>query len=63
MSTLYEENFWKGYDIIHEHYIKRRDQFNQLNYVLSRLSVLYDNFGQSLKEIIADVTINQDKEL
>ena len=62
MSTLYEENFWKGYDIIHEHYIKRRNQFNQLNYVLSRLSVLYDNFGQSLKEIIADVTINQDKE-
>ena len=62
MSTLYEENFWKGYDIIHDHYIKRRNQFNQLNYVLSRLSVLYDNFGQNLKEIVADVTINQVKE-
>lgn len=62
MSTLYEENFWKGYDIIYEHYMKRKNQFNQLNYVLSKLSLLYDNFGQGLKEVITDVTMNQENE-
>lgn len=55
MSTIYETNFWKGYDILHNHYMKRKNQFIQLNYIFSRLSVLYENFGVGLTELVKDV--------
>ena len=55
MSTIYEKNFWKGYGKIHDHYMKRKNQFIQLNYIFSRLSVLYENFGVGLTELVKDV--------
>lgn len=55
MSTIYENSFWKGYDIIHEHYMKRKNQCIQLNYIFSRLSVLYENFGEGLTELVDDI--------
>ena len=55
MSTIYENNFWKGYEIIHDHYMKRKNQFIQLNYIFSRLAVLYENFGVGLTELVKDV--------
>ena len=55
MSTIYENSFWKGYDIIHEHYMKRKNQFIQLNFIFSRLSVLYESFGEGLTELVDDI--------
>lgn len=55
MSTIYEDSFWKGYDIIHEHYMKRKNQFIQLNFIFSRLSVLYESFGEGLTELVDDI--------
>ena len=61
MSTLYEENFWKGYGKIHDHYMKRKNQFIQLNYIFSRLAVLYENFGVGLTELVKDVKFYEAK--
>ena len=61
MSTIYEKNFWKGYGIIHDHYMKRKNQFIQLNYIFSRLAVLYENFGVGLTELVKDVKFYEAK--
>ena len=61
MSTIYEKNFWKGYGKIHDHYMKRKNQFIQLNYIFSRLAVLYENFGVGLTELVKDVKFYEAK--
>lgn len=60
MSEIYTDNFWKGYDIIYEHYTKRREQFNKLYYLFSKLSTLYSNFGDELIEVFKEIGLDEE---
>ena len=60
MSEIYTDNFWKGYDIIYEHYTKRREQFNKLYYLFSKLSTLYSNFGDELFEVFKEIGLDEE---
>ena len=41
--------------------MKRKNQFIQLNYIFSRLAVLYENFGVGLTELVKDVKFYEAK--
>lgn len=60
-SKIYTDNFWKGYDIIYEHYTKRREQFNKIYYLFSKLSTLYSNFGDELTEVFKELGLKEEE--